>query len=485
MIHFYLILSFSLFLNRVDTKPFTENNFKNRYSYKVTKQVLWRIKMSVRNVYIKTFGCAMNQDDSEIMGGVLLKSGYSLVSSLEDADVIIVNTCGVKETTENRVLSYLKKIDKINNKVKIVAGCLPLMNLEKVVKAIPSYSAIIGPEYVDGIDKVLSSILNNGPLILLRRSRRAARNLIPKARFSRIIGIVPIANGCLNACTFCSVKFSRGHLKSYPLQDIIAEIEWLISHNYREIWLTAQDTGIYGFDIGITLIDLLEKIEQLDGEFYVRVGMMNPSGILDFAEDLARIYSKSKKLFKFVHLPVQSGSDRILELMRRGHSVNDFIKIVNTFRKYIPNITLSTDIIVGFPSESEDDFYATVELLKTIKPDIVNISRYGKRPNTLAAKMPNQIPTDVKKNRSRLLSKIVDEISLENNRKWLYWEGNVLIDEISKTDDLIGRNIFYKPIVIKSDMRNNISTKVFSLIGQIKKVRVESFSSHVLFGRFA
>ncbi|MCD6515017.1 MAG: tRNA (N(6)-L-threonylcarbamoyladenosine(37)-C(2))-methylthiotransferase [Candidatus Odinarchaeota archaeon] len=442
--------------------------------------------MIAKNVYIKTFGCVLNQSDSEVMAGLLRKEGYSIVSSIDEADIIIINTCGVKEPTEHRVLSYLKQISKkYNKKVKIIAGCLPLMDVSRVISVIPNYSAIIGPEYIDKIVNVISLINMGERPVLLRRPKRAKRNIIEKYRKSKVIGIVPIANGCLGACAFCSVKFARGHLNSNPIEDIINEITWLVKNGYKEIWLTAQDTGVYGFDLGYTLVNLLEKIIEIDGDFKVRVGMMNPSGIKSFAENLASLF-KSDKIFKFLHIPVQSGSNKILEYMNRKYSVEEFIEIIEIFRKYNPHLTLSTDIIVGYPGETDEDFQETIDLIKRIKPDIVNISRYGKRPNTPASKLPNQIPSEIKKKRSKILSELVEKISYENNKKWLDWEGYVLIDEISKKNDLIGRNFAYKPIVIK--MENEKASCAHLLtenLGKYKKVKIFDISPHVLFGRFS
>ncbi|MEE9474517.1 MAG: radical SAM protein, partial [Candidatus Hydrothermarchaeaceae archaeon] len=204
----------------------------------------------------------------------------------------------------------------------------------------------------------------------------------------------------------------------------------------------------YGFDTeGGNLPELLNSVSQIDGKFLVRVGMMNPKNVTKILPELIESY-KSEKIYKFLHLPIQSGSDDVLKRMNRGYTVEDFKKIVSAFRREIPRLQLWTDVIVGFPDESEADFLATTELLKEIQPDFVNISKYGVRENTMSAKM-KQVPTEIKKQRSRAITELVKVISLEKNKEWLGWEGDVLITE-HKENGQLGRNFAYKPIIVNS-----------------------------------
>ena len=218
--------------------------------------------MTAATFFIKTYGCSMNVNDSEVMAGLLSSHGYKLVDSINDAQIVIVNTCGVKLPTEHRVLSYLSKLNKLTDKKIIVAGCLPKMTLEKIKRAIPNYSAIIGPngiyDIVDIVRRITTS--SNEKIILLDSPLNENRLLLPTYRFSKVSAIVPISQGCLGACTYCSVKFARGNLRSFPLQHIVHQVDSLVSTGYKEIWITSEDVGVYGADIGLALVDLLNKL---------------------------------------------------------------------------------------------------------------------------------------------------------------------------------------------------------------------------------
>jgi MiaB-like tRNA modifying enzyme len=252
----------------------------------------------------------------------------------------------------------------------------------------------------------------------------------------------------------------KGELFSYPGEKIIEEVSSAVEQGCREIWITSQDNSCYGFDAGGNLPELLDSISQINGEFFVRAGMMNPKNVMQILPELIESY-KSEKIYKFLHLPVQSGSDDILEKMNRGYIAADFKKIVSTFREAFPGLQLWTDVIAGFPGESETDFLATVELLKDIRPDFVNISKYGVRDSTASAKM-KQLPTEIKKERSRTITRLVEEMSLEKNKEWLGWKGDVLITE-KKKNAWLGRNFAYKPIIVNSDKE---------LLGKVVKAKI-------------
>lgn len=426
-------------------------------------------------IYIKTYGCAMNKSDSEVMAGLLEAAGYRITGDIDRAEIIIVNTCGVKLPTEHRVLSYLERLQRYKNKRVIVAGCLPKMTLSKIERAIPDYAGIIGPGAIDKIVEIVKEIEEEKRVILLEDDFIECRSRLPKHHFSKVSAIIPISQGCLGSCAYCSVKFARGVIRSYPREEIVREIKDLLDKGYKEFWITAQDTGVYGVDRGETLVSLLEAILRVEGDFKIRVGMMNPRSILNFYEDLVEVY-QDRRIYKFLHLPVQSGSDKILSLMRRFYSVEDFLDIVSGFRHKHKEITLSTDIIVGFPGETEEDFQQTIELIKKIDPDIVNISKYGNRPNTLASRMSNHVPTKVIKERSKYLTKMALEISYRKNKQWRNWTGDVLINERGENGELIGRNYTYKPIVIKTEQGSN------DLIGRTKKVKIISNGANYLVG---
>ena len=217
--------------------------------------------------------------------------------------------------------------------------------------------------------------------------------------------------------------------------------------------------------------ELISNITTIDKKFFVRIGMMNPSHLLDVLEPMINVY-KNDKIFKFLHIPVQSGNDEILKLMKRNYAVEDFKKIVDEFRKNIPNITISTDIICGFPTEKEEQFKDSLELIKEIKPDVLNLSRFKARHGTEAAKMEGQVEGGTTKNRSRLLTDIFTNISRMNNERWLNWQGDILIDEKGKHDTFVGRNFAYKPVIVRGDVK----------LGDYVKVRIKDITPYDLRG---
>jgi len=400
-----------------------------------------------RTIYIENYGCAANKADFEIMLAYILDSGYKISNKLDEADIIVVNTCGVKKPTEDRILNKLRSFSRLN-KPLIVAGCLPKINLKSILKAAPNVSAILDPYSVDKIVLALKLaekgekkhiFFSDKPIIKLKQ---------PKIRLNKVIEIIPISEGCLGACSFCCVRFARGSLFSYPANLIVNRLKDAISKGAKEIWLTSQDNGAYGLDIGTSLADLLKRCCSVKGKFFIRVGMMNPNYALKMLSDLVSAY-KNKRIFKFLHLPVQSGDNEVLKLMNRKYTVEDFKAIVSSFRREIPDITIATDVICGFPGESREAFEKTLKLIEDVKPDIVNISKFFPRPNTPAARM-KQINSKEVAFRSRMMTKLASDISLKRNEAWLDWEGEILVDEKGLGDSWIGRNYAYKPIVVKS-----------------------------------
>lgn len=390
-------------------------------------------------ISIETYGCSANQAESEMMAGLLEKAGYELND--KDADLVIVNSCIVKEPTEAKLLSRLKQI---KSKL-IVAGCGPEGIYEKI-KDIAPKASMVSTHHVKKIAEVAAGALKGNQVELLGASKEIKLS-IPRIRRNPVIGIVPIASGCNSTCSYCCVRHVKGELFSYPKEKIGEEISSAVKHGCKEIWVTSQDNSCYGFDTGSSLSELLNSISQIDEKFSARVGMMNPKNVMRILPELIESY-KSEKIYKFLHLPIQSGSDKVLENMNRGYTAADFKKIVSEFRKTFPELQLWTDVIVGFPGETKADFRATAELLKKVKPDYVNISKYGTRDHAPSKKM-KQVPTDVKKERSRKLTELVKEIAIEKNRGWIGWGGEVLITE-EKEYSWLGRNFAYKPIFIDS-----------------------------------
>jgi MiaB-like tRNA modifying enzyme len=413
-------------------------------------------------VYIKTFGCSANKIEEEIIRRKLISSGFYITDSINDADVIIVNTCTVRTETDLKIMKYLSSINRTNKKI-IVTGCMASAQPALIAKNFPSCS-IISP-----ISKIDEAIKNNIKICLDKEK------LIDT--FPYINGIkasILIARGCLGNCSYCIVRIAKGTLKSIHYDIIKNNLLEALNYGAKEIRISAQDTGVYGYDIGVNLAFLLNKLIEIPKDFIMRIGMFKPSSVLPFLNQLLDSYS-SEKIYKFIHIPVQSGSNKILEKMNRGYNIETFKKVLNAFKERFPNITLYTDIIVGFPGEEEYEFNETYKLLMEIKPDKTHISRFTPRPHTLAAAMP-QVPEYIKKKRSKELSRITKEIQLENNSKWIGKIVEALVIE-RNNNRILARTKEYKNIILPNcniSLGEKIEVMIddatpFCLIGRITK----------------
>ncbi len=419
-----------------------------------------------RKVYVKSFGCSTNLADGEVIAGCLKHAGYEITQNPSEAEILIYNTCAVKSPTEDKMVNILKKIPE--NKKLVVTGCLPLINLERLQKEV-RFNGVIGPSPGSEIVNIVRRVENGEKPLVLRNDLKPSLSL-PRVTVSPVSRIIPIAYGCLGACSFCCVRFARGKLRSQPMDEILEQVKKAVKGGVKEIWLTAQDLAVYGKDLGLTLPVLLNKVlKEVKGDFFVRLGMMNPHNVLEILDELIEVY-KNDKIFKFLHLPVQSGDDEVLGLMNRFYTVEDFKRIVFSIRKEIPRLTLATDMICGFPGETEEAFRRSLRLIEEVKPDIVNISKFYPRPRTPAERM-KQLPSWEVKNRSRRMTETALKVSLERNLSWVSWEGEILVDEMGLNKSWVGRNFAYKPIVVKDEE---------SLLGKFLKVKVKKAFSNYL-----
>lgn len=345
-------------------------------------------------VYMETYGCTANLGDSKRIEAALALGGHEVVGDLEDADCIIINTCVIIERTERNMLKRIETLKKSGKRL-IVAGCLP------AVREVDAETTVV-PTNLGKIRKLFDLSCE-------------VEKVCPSS--AGVTGILPISEGCVGECAYCIAKKARGALVSYPVETLVRIAKTYIERGVKEIQLTSQDTAAYGIDTGIRLPELIRAITSIDGDFQLRIGMMNPAAALGIADELADAFA-SEKVFKFLHLPVQSGSDRILGLMKRGYGVSDFRHVLETFKSRFPDMTLSTDFIVGFPTETDRDFEASLELLNEIKSTKVNIKRFSRREGTHAYDMPD-ILERVKKERSRALSEASRRISLAVHRSWI------------------------------------------------------------------
>jgi MiaB-like tRNA modifying enzyme len=418
-------------------------------------------------------GCSANLSESEQIAGLLSKNGYDVefgLASTTEASAVILNLCTVKG--ESSALKALRNArENYPDTPILVTGCTTPELIAALKKIDPGIS-IASTHALERIPSIIEKIIG-GETILDLQKEHSPKLGIPKIRKNPIVGIASIAEGCMDACSFCSTRMVKGRLRSYSPEQIVNEAKILVESGCKEIWLTAQDAACYGFDIGTDLAELVMQIlKKTKGDYRIRMGMGNPRHTLSYAEKFAEIY-KDERVFKFLHLPVQSGSDRILQAMKRKHSVNDYKKLVEFFYAEFSDFAISTDIIVGFPGETEEDFQKSLDLIKWSRPTGCNRTRFVPRKGTFAAAMQNQIPSLEKYRRSAELTKIFTEVALQNNLKYKGTEQSILIDELGKRSSWIGRANNYKPVAVRGNYkigdRINVRIKdaeAFALIGE-------------------
>ena len=416
-------------------------------------------------IWVEAYGCSASFSDSEMISGLIVNGGHTLADSSEESDLNVIVTCSVKDATAAKMVHRIKES---NSKPLVVAGCLPKAE-QHTVEKFAENASLLGPNSIGKTLQVIKSTLDGQKIIALEDTDITKIGL-PKIRLNSAIGIVEIASGCMSECTFCQTKLSKGDLKSYRIGDVVRQVKTEISDGCNEVWLTSTDNGCYGLDIGADLPELVNAVSEIDNKFFIRVGMMNPMYMPKIRDGLLKSF-ESTKVFKFLHVPVQSGSNKVLNDMKRGHTEQTFRDVTNKFRDKFEKFTISTDVIVGFPTETEEDFEATLKLLKETKPDIVNLSRYSQRPGTYAAEMKQIDVTEVKR-RSKTAYELINEISEENNKNWIGWEGQVIFDE-EHEDQIRGRNFAYKPIFVKEKPK----------IGQISTVKIIDSTTHSLIGQ--
>ena len=419
-------------------------------------------------IYVEAFGCSANHADSEMARGLLGEAGHTMVGEPEAADATVVLTCTVKTPTERKVLKRIRQLVVLGRPL-VVAGCMPKAQRELVAETAPGAS-MVGPDnLLDIVDAVDATI--GGERVEALDGGGLDRTCLPRVRRNPVVHIAPVASGCLGDCSYCIVRRARGSLHSFPAEDIVEDTKRALEEGCREIWVTAEDTAAYRHgEIGLPR--LLGELTRLEGRFYIRVGMMTPNNALPILDDLIEAFG-SERVFKFLHVPVQSGNDEVLGRMRRRYSVDDFRGLVRRFREAFPTLTLSTDIICGFPGETEGQFEDSLRLIEEVRPEVLNISRFWPRPGTDAEAMGGQLHGRETKERSRRLSSLWRRQSLEGSRRWMDWKGEILIDEAGRGGSMVGRNHAYKAVVLHEPVT----------LGEFVKVRVTDTHGGYLSGQ--
>ncbi|MCK5292171.1 MAG: tRNA (N(6)-L-threonylcarbamoyladenosine(37)-C(2))-methylthiotransferase [Thermoplasmata archaeon] len=389
-------------------------------------------------VSVEAYGCTLNQGESRFMQELLEGAGHEVVEP-DDAETSLVVTCCVIESTERRMLKRIAELKEKDKRV-LIGGCMASIMKEKV-SAVDPDAVFISPR---NLEKVLDEVGEGDG----KSPGEPADRVLPE---NSIDAIVPIGQGCTERCSYCVTRLARGALKSRPEEDITASVSRRLAEGFKEIRLTAQDTAAYGRDNDSSLPDLLNRITSLDGEFRIRIGMANITNLKPVLAETIRAFD-SDKVYKFLHLPVQSGDDDLLRSMRRRYSVKDFIDICEDFRSKFPNPSISTDIITGFPGETQEQFQASLDLMKEVRPDSINVTRFSAREGTEAFNMDKKVPGWESKERSRELTRLRLGMSLEKKESLVGSAFRVMTTERLKPGTSMARTDSYRPVVLPGDL---------------------------------
>lgn len=444
----------------------------------------------MNRVYIKTYGCQMNERDSEAVASQLRQRGYSIVEDETDADVVLLNTCAVRDQAEQKAIGktgHLAKRKRTDpNFVLGVMGCMAQNHGEALIDRLPDLDLLVGTQKFHRVPEMLDSILQRerglGPrpstLVELGAEEGSEETIREHTSMRQVSAFVSIMQGCNMHCTFCIVPKTRGPERYRSMDAICEEIEELVSKGTREVTLLGQIVNSYGMrqmpyiEGRSPFVQLLGRVNAIEGLERIRFTSPHPRG---FQKDLVEAYGRLEKLMPYVHLPVQSGSDRLLKRMRRPYTRRRYLEIVNQLRQVCPNIALSTDIIVGFPDESEEDFDLTCSLFEEVRFDMAFIFKYSERPGTVAAGMEETVSAEEKDRRNKELLEILGRHSLQRNESMVGSIQEVLLEGPARKGEGMfqGRNPENRKILVKASDR---------LVGTCVPVRIESATVSALLG---
>lgn len=428
-----------------------------------------------------TFGCQMNLNDSERLAGQLRTIGYEATESIDQANVILINTCCVRESAEKKIygkIGEMKRLKSINPNIIIgVVGCMAQKDKDKIVKKFPHVSLVMGTHNTHQLVELIAQIETSGEKVvsIWDQAERLAPD-VPTVHKSQISAWVPIMYGCNNFCTYCIVPYVRGRERSRPLENILAEIRQLGAEGFKEITLLGQNVNSYGKDLDtqVDFADLLQAADQIETIARIRYMTSHPR---DMNTKLIDIIKNSKRICEHFHLPVQSGSNSILEQMNRGYTTEYYRQLVADIRKAIPDASITTDLIVGFPGENEEQFLETLEFIKSVRYDVAYTFLYSQRSGTPAAQYEGQLPLAVKKERLNQLMAVQNEISLEINKQLTGTVVEVLVEGASKNDEmkLMGRTRTNKIVLWEKTGTEKI--------GDLVNIQIDKAQTWVLKGR--
>ena len=439
----------------------------------------------MNRVYIKTYGCQMNERDSEAVSEMLRGRGYSIVQHEEDADVVLLNTCSVREQAEQKAIGkagYLKRrLRKNPNFILGVMGCMAQNRGEELIDKLPDIDLIIGtqkfhqvPDHLDNIFKTLEGQGPKPSTIVDLENEQGSQNTIVAHNLDKrkVSAFISIMQGCNMNCTFCIVPKTRGRERCRPIESIVEEAHELVENGTKEITLLGQIVNSYGrreipFIQGKSpFVQLLERLNEIKGLERIRFTSPHPRG---FKQDLVEAYRDLPKLCEYIHLPMQSGSSKILKKMNRPYSRERFKQLVGDLRSVVPDMYFSTDIIVGFPGETDQDFELTRNLFEEIGFEMAFIFKYSTRTGTPAAILEDQIPKEVKEERNQILLSILEKASLKRNQNLIGTTQEILVEGPARKGEnmFVGRNRGFRKVVFSGSER---------LIGELVRVKIEEAS---------
>lgn len=427
--------------------------------------------------YIETYGCQMNEHDSEKIAGMLVKCGYTKADSKQDADFILFNTCCVREHAELRTfgnVGFIKELKQLNPRLILgVCGCMMQQKdvADKLYKRFPFVDLIFGTHELKNFPFMLEKVLDNERIINISEMNGEVIEGLPVERTPGFSTFVNIMYGCNNFCTYCIVPYVRGRERSRRAEDVVNEVREVVALGYKEVTLLGQNVNSYYSD-GVNFPKLLEMVNAVPGLTRLRFMTSHPK---DLSDELIEAMAKLDKVGKHIHLPVQSGSDEILRRMNRHYTSSQYLELVSKLRSKVKDVEITTDIIVGFPGETEEDFEATCDIVRKVGYSNAYTFAYSPREGTIAAKMPDQIAQEVKKQRLNKLNAVLAETIPCGNEKYIGFEGDILIEGVDHRAEplLFGKLSNFKMVYVQGDEK---------LIGTMVHVKVDGLRFNSLFG---
>ncbi len=436
--------------------------------------------MADSRFFIKTMGCQMNEYDSDMVAQQLCAQGWKRTQDMGDADLIIINTCTVREKPEHKAYSLIGRISRIKKKrpelIIAIIGCLAQQRRGEIIERFPEVDMVIGPReiiiFLDHLKRLLSS-RREEKIVATCLDMPLSSISFTKGYFrGRVTGYVSIMQGCNNFCSYCIVPYVRGREISRPLEEILREVEFLISEGIRDITLLGQNVNSYRWK-GQDFPVLLKEVSKINGLWRLRFTTSHPK---DLSDRLIACFGEIENLCSHIHLPFQAGSNRVLRLMNRSYTRERYMEMVNKLRDIRPDIAITSDVMVGFPGETEEDFEQTIGLIREVEFDNLYSFRYSDRPGTFAKKMKHKIDDKEKSKRLIILQTVQKEITLKKNRSLVGKEVEVLVEGTSKKkDQLAGRTSTNKVVNFSGDIK---------LIGHLVKVKIEEAYANSLKGRY-